>query len=180
MRNRNIFTNADIEELKSLQEESDTDPKPEVPSSDDFFDRLLMYIPIEIIGGYLIIESLLESMLKKNLDVIPKILEYSLLGLLILGLIGTFTYLKYNLKIVRPLQIVMSLLAFAIWVLYSGGWFEVTFSFWQVGWGTIGVVIFAITVGIMKLPPIDKDVIKKIFKIEIRENNLARKGQSSN
>ncbi len=96
MRNRNIFTNADIEELKSLQEESDTDPKPEVPSSDDFFDRLLMYIPIEIIGGYLIIESLLESMLKKNLDVIPKILEYSLLGLLILGLIGTFTYLKYT------------------------------------------------------------------------------------
>ena len=68
------------------------------------------------------------------------------------------------MRINRPLQVIMSGLAFAVWVFYNGGWFE-EYPFWNEGWGTIAVVIFAIIVQIIRLPALPEDeLVRKVTK----------------
>lgn len=154
MKDRNILTKKDIEELARIRTTADPSDVP-VPTMDDYFDRLLKYVPVEIMGLYLVIEGLLKSMYDG-----PTI-NYYLLGLLIVGAFFTFWYVKRYLKVVRVFQVLMSVLAFLIWVFSMGGWFE-TQGFWQAGWGAIAVVIFAVTIKILRLPRLPDETLKNI------------------
>jgi hypothetical protein len=146
MKSRNIFTDADIENFKALQENKHLSDKEIPKNADEFLDRLMKYVPLEIIGAYLICEGIIKSTVTNGLI-------FTLLGLFILGIVGTFFYVKYYLNVKRSIQIYMSMLGFIIWVFSIGGWFG-ELKFYVAVYGTIGVVIFAVMVKIIKLPPL--------------------------
>jgi hypothetical protein len=144
MKNRDIITKKDLEKLRDLQKSSTLSKDVVLPAVDDFLDRLMKYVPLEILGGYSICEGVIRSFVKDGLML-------SLLILFILGIVGTYFYVKKYLNVTRYLQVYIAVLGFVIWVFSIGGWFG-EFNFWKAGYGTIGVIIFAITVKILKLP----------------------------
>jgi hypothetical protein len=147
MKNRNIITKRDTERLKVLKEKGDLAASKEIPKNpDDYLDRLMKYVPVEILGAYLICEGVLRSTVQNEIKI-------ALLCLLLLGLVGTFFYVKIYLKVVRFMQVFMSILAFIVWVFSIGGWFG-ELGFWKAGYGTIAVIIYAVAVKIIKLPPL--------------------------
>jgi len=151
MKNRNLITAKDVEQLKtSLAKEEPIAVQDTQPTADDFLDRLMKYVPIEVIGLYTVIEVNLKGLVEQQN------LKNWLLGLLVLSLICTFLYVKYYLKVIRTMQVFMSVLAVGIWVFSIGGWFG-EFDFWAAGWGVIAVAIYAVIIKIMKLNPLPAD-----------------------
>ncbi|MGD0726664.1 MAG: hypothetical protein ABSB63_14025 [Spirochaetia bacterium] len=136
--NRNIITEGDAKRLEKA---------PTAPTKDTYFDRLYKYVPMEIIGAYLVIEGSLKQLLKD----MPLLI--GLLVLFVLGILSTWLYARRALNVIRGKQLAMSAFAFVVWVFATGGWFE-TFTWWAPGWGTIAVVAFAVMVAILKIGPL--------------------------
>jgi len=151
MRNRNIITKGDVlqsdDSLRTgvIREKAMTERIAQ-PAADDYLDRLMKYVPVEIVGIYTIIEVNLKSL------IIDANLGTWLLGLLIFGLIATFFYVRFYLKIVRWVQVLLTDLGFAVWVFTIGGWFD-TLDFWKAEWGIIATVIYLLITKIVKLEP---------------------------
>jgi hypothetical protein len=154
--NRNIITEADVQrvapkakrpgDLSANASGVTTIP----PKVDTYFDRLTKYIPMEIIGAYLVVEGLLKELLK------TEELAVGLLVLFLLGMLSTWFFARRVLNVVRTSQLTMSAFAFFVWVFATGGWF-VTLEFWAPGWGTIAVVVFAVMVRILNIGPLPDD-----------------------
>ncbi len=145
--NRNIITKADAarKPAPSFGEPSEGLGAPASP--DTYSDRLLKYVPVEIIGAYLLIEGLLRELLKG--DALP----WGLLALMLLGAVLTWFFSNRVLGVLRTAQLAMTVFAFFVWVFATGGWFS-TMQFWAPGWGTIAVIIFGVMVQIVKLDPL--------------------------
>lgn len=158
MRKRDIITEKDVETIKLLKTNNKIDAETTIPTTDDFYDRLMKYIPVEIVGGYIIVEGILSTMLE------GKQLENSLLVILIVGVVGVLLTLKGYFNIHRAVQVIMSMFAFIVWVFFNGGWFKEFYDFWQQGWGTIAVVVFAIVVRYMRLPVLPEETLMKLSK----------------
>jgi hypothetical protein len=148
MTNRNIITKDDVPQIEELLKKGVIKAEVNVQlSADDFLNRLMKYVPVEIIGVYTVIEVNLKSLVN------PQNERSWLMGLFIFGLVATFFYVKFYLKVVRYTQIFMTVLAFAVWVFSIGGWFT-TLDFWKAGWGIIASVIYLFVVKIMRLDPL--------------------------
>lgn len=117
-----------------------------VPSADDYLTILLKYIPIEIVGAYLFMQSLITG------NVIGKHDLAVWLGSLLGGFI--LLVLAYDwrvLMIVRFTQYVMSAIGLAVYVFAFGGWFATTT--WYHGWyAGIALPLFALLVAIIPVP----------------------------
>jgi hypothetical protein len=149
---RNIITKEDVRPLPEGpaafgEAVGETPVQPTSP--DSYFDRLTKYVPVEIIGAYMIIEGIIKTLLKETE------LSWALLGLLLLGAVGAWFFAYRILQVLRWQQLAMTVFAFAVWVFSIGGWFG-TFPFWAPGWGTIAVVIFGVMVQIVQLGPLPK------------------------
>lgn len=142
--NRNIIVEADIPEIY-LESASDD---PNRPSPDDYFTRLLKYIPVEIISAYLIIAGVLESAYSGGAA-----RKVSLGVLLGAGALGSFFYARQVIHVLRLTQLIMTSLAFAVWVFAIGGVFS-TLGWWHPWMGTIAVVVFGVLVRIVGLGPL--------------------------
>jgi len=151
--NRNIITTEDLapavggpDSLGGLP--STTPAVPAVPAkADDYFDRLMKYIPVEIITAYLLIDGIIRSLLQ------PGALTWGLILVFLAGAVGTWFFAQQVLGITRRVQLTMSVIAFVVWVFAIGGWFS-TLQFWVPGWGTIAVIIFGVLVKVVKLDPL--------------------------
>jgi hypothetical protein len=143
--NRNILVEADFPELY-LESASDD---PNRPTPDDYFTRLLKYVPVEIIGGYLIIAGVLESAYPSWGDA----RRVWLGALLVAGAVGSFFYAQRVNHVRRYTQLAMTSVAFTIWVFASGGVFAGA-GWWHPWMGTIAVVVFGLLVRIVGLGPL--------------------------
>ena len=146
--NRNILVEEDFPEL--VLESGSDDPR--LPSPDGYLGRLLKYIPVEIIGSYLIISGLLESAYASTTTA----RRVSLGLFFILGVIVSYAYAKRVLHVVRATQLAMTSLAFAVWVFATGGAFA-TLTWWHPWMGTIAIVMFGVLARIVGLGPLPEE-----------------------
>jgi hypothetical protein len=163
--NRNIITKADIAQMSAATTAGDV-PKtlgakppaaPQaatapggaaVPTEDDYITKLLKYIPIEILGAYLFMQTIVNSNVTTS-----HAHAVWLLCLLIGAGILTFAYDHWVLSIVRLTQLLMSVLAFAVYVFAMGGWFATT-GWYHQWYASIAVPTFVVLVGIIPVKPL--------------------------
>jgi hypothetical protein len=164
--NRNIITKADIAQMSAAETAGDVpktlDTKPPasapqataapggvvVPTEDDYITKLLKYIPIEILGAYLFMQTVVNS------NVTTKHAHAVWLLCLLIGAgILTFAYDRWVLSIIRLTQCLMSVLAFAVYVFAMGGWFATT-GWYHQWYASIAVPTFVVLVGIIPVKPL--------------------------
>jgi hypothetical protein len=164
--NRNIITKADIDQMSAAETAGDVpktlDTKPPAsvpqaaaapggvvaPTEDDYITKLLKYIPIEILGAYLFMQTVVNSNVHTR-----HAHAVWLLCLLIGAGILTFAYDRWVLSILRVTQRLMSVLAFAVYVFAMGGWFATT-GWYHQWYGSIAVPTFVVLVGIIPVKPL--------------------------
>lgn len=89
--------------------------------ADGYLDKLVKYVPAEIVAGYLAADGILRSSLDTDAEV-----ERWLWGCLVVGLILTPLYLWRVTKVAAAVQLVISTIMFGVWVFAIGGPFEFT------------------------------------------------------
>lgn len=165
--NRNIITEKDVENLRAATAPSevpktlDTAPPagapgvgaaPESddspgPTEDDYLTKLLKYVPPEVIGAYIFLVGIITSNADKGT------LHWWLAALLVVMLVVTVVYDIRVLNIVRPAQIVMSVIGLAVYAFALGGWFA-TMAWYQPWYGSIALVVFGLLVAVVRLNPL--------------------------
>lgn len=135
--------------LRIVSEELQTGTEPNIPP-DGYWDRLRKYIPAEVIGFWLTVNSMIQS----AADDIPKA---GLLWLLfIIGLVCTFVWTRRRTnqsgKPTAWTQIWVSCGAFIVWVFATGGPFEASWLFYRPLYGGLVLVTYT-TVVTFIIPP---------------------------
>lgn len=120
----------------------------DVPSADDYLTKLLKYLPLEVLGVYLFLATLVKQNVKGN-----SALASWLLGLLIFTVVVTCLYDYFVLNVKRWIQIVMSGIGIAVYVLASGDWFATT-NWYHPWYGTAALPIYALLIQFVKLGPL--------------------------
>jgi hypothetical protein len=118
-----------------------------IPTEDGYLTRLLKYVPVEVLGAYLFMSTIIDSNVTGNLR------AYWLGGLLAAVLLLTIPYDYLVLSVVRPEQIAMSVVGLAVYVFSIGGWFATT-TWYHQWYASIAVALFALLVGIIKVRPL--------------------------
>lgn len=134
-----------IEGLSTLSVGSSTVP---VPSADDYLTKLLKYLPLEVLGVYLF----LATLIKQNVTGTSALAAW-LLGLLVFAVIVTCLYDYLVLHVKRAVQIIMSGIGIAVYVLASGDWFATT-GWYHPWYGTAALPIYALLIQFIKLAPL--------------------------
>jgi len=157
---RNIVTEKDAEKFRavsappaitkgmglySLEVETTTAP---MPSADDYLTKLLKYLPLEVLGVYLF----LATLVKQNVTGASSLARW-LLGLLVFTVVVTCLYDYFVLNVKRAVQIVMSGIGIAVYVLASGDWFATT-NWYHPWYGTAALPIYALLIQFIKLGPL--------------------------
>lgn len=88
----------------------------EARAPDNFLDRLIKYIPADVIAAYLTIDNILKGGLKD-----PERLSIYLWAVFVILLIVTPLYLWRVAGVTKWEQIGLSAVAFAVWVFALGG-----------------------------------------------------------
>jgi hypothetical protein len=144
--NRNILTDDDVPEANL---ESNAPQELGATVADDYWGRLVKYVPIEIIGAYMIVSGVVDTAYADSMW--QRRLALGILGAA--GVIASWFFALRVLKVVRRVQLMMTGLAFAVWSFATGGVFS-TMDWWQPWMGTIAVVVFGVAVRIVGLGPL--------------------------
>jgi len=89
---------------------------PPQQENDTYRERLFKYIPAEVVTLYLFLNTTVAA--DKS---IPRFLYWVIF---FAGLVGTPIYLRFAQKVAVPLQLIISTVAFAVWVFALGGPFS--------------------------------------------------------
>jgi hypothetical protein len=157
--NRNIITPADVKNIadgnapgKTLDVSPPAGVAPRgpavAPTEDDYLTKLLKFVPLEVLGAYLFIASVIES----NVTTEPQHSRW-LACLLVGALLATVFYDIRVLSIVRVTQIVMSVLGIAVYIFAVGDWFATT-SWYQQWYASIALPLFGLLAAIVRLKPL--------------------------
>lgn len=118
-------------------------------TADDYWARLVKYVPIEVISAYILLKGAIESAYKPT----EPIGAWMLGALVVLGAVATWFFARKVLRVARWQQLLLSAVAFLVWTFATGGVFA-TFS-WYLPWMTTAVVvIFGVVVRVVELPPL--------------------------
>jgi hypothetical protein len=163
--NRNIITRADASGLaKKPQEVRDSvllnegprlggadseSPGPQAPKPDNYFDRLLKYVPAELASAYIVLASPVPDTFAEDSR------EPVYWALLLAGFILAPLFAKTVLKVSRVKQLVMTGFGFVVFVASQGDAFS-TFSWWKGYYALVGAVVFLILVAVLQLPQLEE------------------------
>jgi hypothetical protein len=119
-----------------------------VPTEDDYLTRLLKYVPLEVLGAYLFLASIVES----------NVTNPHLRGIWLAGLLGGIVLLSvpYNIRVlgvVRPTQIIVSAIGLVTYVFSIGGWFATT-TWYHMWYASFALTAFGLVVAMIKLRPL--------------------------
>lgn len=89
---------------------------PPPPPPDTYKDKLLKYIPAEVVTLYLGLSAIASAA--------PKVPEHLGWVIFAVGVLGTPFYLRAYQKVTSPTQLVISTLSFLVWVFAIGGPFK--------------------------------------------------------
>lgn len=123
-------------------------PAPEGPPAgppaasppDGYNDRVLKYIPAEVVTLYLSVDGLVRA--KQNSPVLSW-------GLFAFGLLATILYLKFSAGVTKPLQLAVSAVAFCVWALSIGSP-STYIPGYDAIYGAIALPIFTFLAGLIK------------------------------
>jgi hypothetical protein len=121
-------------------------------AEDDYFSRLVKYVPIEMIGMYIVISGAFDAGLGRN----ERAYRISLIVLVLLGCVTTWFFGWRALNIRRKSQLTMSVVAFLIWTSTGGTWQGMIPS-WRPWMATIGVAGFGVLVKIIRVDPLPNE-----------------------
>ena len=99
---------------------------------DNYTSRLVKLVPAEVIAFYLALESIVSVMPEKN------ILMWVIFGL---SLVGAWFYLGRMAHVSSPVQRLLTLVAFTVWVYVTGGPFA-TLPWYNAAYGKLALVVF--------------------------------------
>jgi hypothetical protein len=119
-------------------------PAREMPAAkpDAFQDRLLKYIPAEIVAVYVGIDGVLRA--STNVPVLA--LQWAVFVTL---LAGTWLYLARVQKVTKRQQLLISTIAFAVWVFSIGGPFA-SFPWYSPVYGAVLLPLYTFAVPIIE------------------------------
>ena len=123
---------------------SPTPPAMPVPVPDDYKDRLLKYIPADVIALYVALDGIVTTTVAD--DQVP----VGTLRWIILLLVAAVTplYLWRVAKVRKRAQIIISTIAFLVWAFYLGGPFR-TLSFYHPVYGALLFPLFTFLVPLL-------------------------------
>jgi hypothetical protein len=125
-----------------LADASTTPPKPQ---EDNYKDRLLKYIPGEVVTLYLTLTALAASATG-----LPGWVGWAILAV---AIAGTWFYLRNYLNVTDQRQLSISTLSFCVWAFALGGPFA-TLSWYKPIYGGLLLPIFTFVVAGIKTPPV--------------------------
>lgn len=111
-----------------------------VPPADGYNDRVLKYIPAEVVTLYLSIDGLVRA--KQHLPVLSW-------GLFAFGLLATVLHLRFSAGVTKPLQLVVSAVAFCVWAVTIGSP-SAYIPGYDAIYGAIALPIFTFLAGLIK------------------------------
>ena len=113
------------------------------PAPDEYADRLIKYIPSEVVGVFLSVNALLTT----AGDQVPKdILAWVIFGFL---LVMTPIYLRRVQNVEKLQQLLISTISFAVWIFTLGGPFA-QFSWYSPFYGAVLLPLYTLAVATYK------------------------------
>jgi hypothetical protein len=109
---------------------------------DEYFDRLLKYIPGEVVACYLLVAELMGKLAGKEQQIIHW-LVFAIFCLL------TYLYLWKKLHVTKVQQLIISVFAFVVWVFALGGPFAL-YGWYDALYGAILLPVYTLTVAIFE------------------------------
>jgi hypothetical protein len=124
--NRNIVTKADLKQINQARGQATNqvnleglNVQNETPATgtlveahitpDNYVDRLMKYIPAEVIAAYMTLAGIIKSSPQPNDPLLHWVI-------FLVVLVGGFFYLKKPAGVRKPVQLIISLLAIVVWV----------------------------------------------------------------
>jgi hypothetical protein len=123
--------------------DADSPVTPPVATADEYKDRLLKYIPAEVVAAYLAIQGIIPSITGPGAS--QTALWIAFLVLLFL----TPFYLMRVQNVSKRVQLAISTVSFAIWVFSVGGPFAF-FPWYQSAMGAVVLLLFTFAVPIIE------------------------------
>jgi len=112
---------------------------------DDYTDRLLKFIPVEVVSVYIFVYGLITS------SQVSQYLKIQLLWIVfIVMVIGTGIYLLKVQNVYKKTQIAVSTMSFIIWVFATGGGPFAYMSWYQPIYGQVLLPIYTFFVAMIK------------------------------
>ena len=141
---RQVVSQNDLLKIRSLDQVPD-DQSAVVSQNDpdDYIDRLLKYIPTEIVAVFILVQGFVMK-----LDHASDPFKPILWGVFLLFAVLTPLYLWRILKVKKIIQLVISLVAFVVWVFALGGPFT-TLGWYDPLYGQILLPIFTIVIALV-------------------------------
>jgi hypothetical protein len=115
------------------------------PDADKFFDRVVKYIPGDVVGGWVAAMGIIGSQAQADPN-LPTILWAAFVVGLLLTALWTFQQTKEPGKPVASTQIVIATVAFAIWVFALGGPFA-QLVWYKPYYGSLVLIAFTLGIG---------------------------------
>lgn len=115
-------------------------PGQAAPPADGYNDRVLKYIPAEVVTLYLSVDGLVRA--KPHSPALSW-------GLFAFGLLATVLYLRFSAGVTKPLQLVVSAVAFCVWALAIGSPSSHIPGYDAI-YGAIALPIFTFLAGLIK------------------------------
>ena len=120
--------------------------RPTPARSDKYGDRLIKYVPAEVIAVYLAVDGSVRGMKKLN----PEVPDQKLLAIAtVILLVGTWLYLKRVQKVQKIQQLAISVFSFAVWVFTIGGPFAY-FSWYSPLYGAAFLPLYTFCIAIVE------------------------------
>ena len=132
------------EEVSPVLAESATPPTRGEKREDQFTDRLFKYIPAEVVVVYVFVEGLIRNAPAG----VPR--GKVLWGVFFFLLAGTWVYLNRVQNVSKKAQLVISTLAFAVWVFSLGGPFQ-SFSWYNPFYGSLFLPLYTFGISALKV-----------------------------
>lgn len=161
--NRNVVTDQDANALRDVRVASlevpalapsaaPAGPAPPAgtPTADDYWNRLLKYIPIDVIGVYLAATGAVSSVSGHTKR---EAVLWIIFGVV---LVVTPIYLRNVAGVVRSRQLAISAAAFAVWAFALGGPFAESWSGYEPWMGSLAIILSAFVFGAFKLAPLQQ------------------------
>ena len=138
---RCVVSNKDVAGQAPVARKGALGAETPAPAADDYKDRLLKYIPAEVIALYITLTTMVES--------IPDTPGWLPWAIFAFGLGATWLYLWRVGKVHKTLQLAISVGAFFVWAFAMGGPFELT-SWYQPYYGALLLPIYTFLVPIVE------------------------------
>ena len=141
---RQVITSNDLTRIRTLDQQSDksSNGTPEA-KADRYMDRLLKYIPAEIVAVFILVNGLVEKLDHNAAEYLP-----ILWGVFILFSVLTPLYLLRIQKVKKIVQLLISLVSFLVWVFALGGPF-LTLGWYNPIYGEILLPVFTIIIALV-------------------------------